>query len=476
MKRLLILATFIMVVIGLFAMPVAAQQAGVVWTTSFFNNPYLTGNPVYTQQDSAINMNWGNGSPNANVPVDNFSARLATDVNFAAGTYRFYILADDGVTFYLDFQQYINTWDQTRPNQLLTVDIPLSAGNHHIQIDYKEISSVAFIYVDWANLATNPTGPRFQVPAPVLNPTPAPTVGGPWTAEYYNNVALSGSPVAIIGEATPTHNWGAGAPLASVPADNFSARYRLTQYMDGGSYQLSVRADDGIRVYLDNALVINEWHNATNQTYTVNVTPPAGNHTITVEYYEAAGLAFLEYNLTRVGTTPPVYTPPANTSATAVVTTGMLNVREIPDPINGRVLTRIRQNTAYTVTGRNASSTWWQLNVNGIIGWVNGNYISVTNAQLVPVVGTTTPTTPPPSVPTTGYTLSTTANVNLRSLPSTRGAILQVVPRNTTAQIVGRNAANSWWQISVNGRVGWISAAYALPQYGINLAAVPVNG
>jgi uncharacterized protein YraI len=468
MNRITILIVLLSVIAtGLFVQPADAQQ-NATWTTEIFNNPYLTGPAAITRRDNTVAFNWGAGSPGSGVPVDNFSARLGADPYFPGGTYRFYILADDGVNFYFDFRSYINTFQQTRPDQLLRVDIPLAAGTHHIQIDYREVTNNAFLYVSWADTATNPGGPNFPAPAA---PVP-PGIGGQWTAQYFNNASLSGTPAAVFSENTPTHNWGTNVPFASVFADNFSARWTAIQYLDGSPYQISVRADDGIRVTVNGVYYINEWHGATGQLYTAALNLPAGNHTIVVEYYEATGPASLEFNLSRAYTTPNQPAPVPNNGPSAIVTTPMLNVRNAPDAINSAILTRIAQGQSYAVVGRNAERTWWQLNVNGTIGWVNANYVSVFNVQNVPVTNSGSPV-PAPTQPTS-YTLQTSGNLNIRVRPGTIYGIVGRIPTGGFAQIVARNASNTWWQVQYGGVVGWVSASYIILPANINYAAVPV--
>jgi uncharacterized protein YraI len=80
-------------------------------------------------------------------------------------------------------------------------------------------------------------------------------------------------------------------------------------------------------------------------------------------------------------------TQPPPVTATATVTANFLNVRSIPDPVNGAILTRISRGQTYSVVGRNAATSWIQLNVNGLIGWVNASYVTAFNLQAVPVTG-----------------------------------------------------------------------------------------
>ncbi|MBE0691242.1 MAG: hypothetical protein IH587_14075, partial [Anaerolineae bacterium] len=73
--------------------PAAAQ--GPVWVGQYYDNSTLNGTAAVTRNEGAISFNWGAGSPSSGIPGDGFSARFATDYVFPAGTYRFYMLADD---------------------------------------------------------------------------------------------------------------------------------------------------------------------------------------------------------------------------------------------------------------------------------------------------------------------------------------------------------------------------------------------
>ena len=51
-----------------------AAAASGQWWGDYFANPNLSGAPVLSRYDSAINFTWGSGSPSGAVPKDNFSA------------------------------------------------------------------------------------------------------------------------------------------------------------------------------------------------------------------------------------------------------------------------------------------------------------------------------------------------------------------------------------------------------------------
>jgi outer membrane protein assembly factor BamB len=85
-------------------------------------------------------------------------------------------------------------------------------------------------------------------------------------------------------------NW-AGGPTDD-RSDNFAARWQgfLIAPADG-VYQFGGKCDDGMRIYVDEKLVIESWRDQTETLFHGKVTLTAGAHPIAMEYYEAAGQA-----------------------------------------------------------------------------------------------------------------------------------------------------------------------------------------
>ncbi len=472
-KKLIgILSLMALVILAAFPAPPAHAQ-GVAWQAEYFNNSFLLDEPSLKRVDGAIAFDWGTGSPAPGViNTDGFTVRWGADPYFPAGTYRFFALADDEVRVNVGyaFTPQINTFGDPRIGQVVSADVTLTEGVHHVQVDYREAGGNAYVFVTWVNLAGNPNpSPNFPAPASSGSPSGVGVNTGIWTAQYYANAALAGSPTLIQTEISPTRSWGGGSPVPSIPADNWSARWTSVQTLEAGDYQIIVRADDGVRVFVDGVLVINEWHGATGQTYTANLKLNAGARNFMIEYYEAGGDAFIEYTLLRL--TPPTISPPI-AGAFGVVNTTRLNVRSAPNT-GGEILTKINRAETYPVVGRNADSTWWQINVNGVIGWVFGRFFAVTGGQGVPVTaGAPAAASPAP----TGLSVTAVDNVNIRSLPNTSGAILGKLPLGALAEVVGRTSNSTWWQISYQGITGWVSASYARLQAGANVNQIPVTG
>jgi uncharacterized protein YraI len=472
----------LVIVLLALAVPVSAQ--GSLWTGSYYNNVYFIDPAIGPFTFNSIAFNWGAGSPDPAVSADNFAARFGTDVTLNAGTYRFYALADDAVVVTIDYQtRIIDTFNVALVGQVISADISLSAGVHHIQVDYREFSGNAFLYLSFADLATNPTGPNFGSGAPI--PTTQPGVPSSsintstWTAQYFANTSLSGFPSVIQTEAFPSRNWGTGSPFASIPADNFSVRWSSIQTLAAGTYTVSVRADDGVRVTVDNVVYINQFPGPVGQLFTISLPLSAGQHTFIVEFLELGGAAFIEYALTLPGVSPTTIVPSATVAPPTGVTIRInapvnLNVRSTPST-TGSILLRVNRGEVYSAVGRNGDGTWIQINANGTVGWVAASFVVITigTVNTLPITDGSSASV---TVPLTGFTLVANSEVNIRSGPGTRFGVLGRVPRLATANIVGRNSNTTWWQISYNGIVGWVSATFVTPQAGIDLNRVPIRG
>lgn len=112
---------------------------------------------------------------------------------------------------------------------------------------------------------------------------------GQWRAQYFPNVTLSGSPASARCEAAPLNrNFGSGGPTG-VPVDNFSARWLGTFTFLAGSRTFTAASNDGIRVWLDGALIIDRWSAA--GTSRATRTLAAGAHTLRVDFNERTGAA-----------------------------------------------------------------------------------------------------------------------------------------------------------------------------------------
>ncbi|MHB8685171.1 MAG: PA14 domain-containing protein, partial [Dehalococcoidia bacterium] len=118
-------------------------------------------------------------------------------------------------------------------------------------------------------------------------PMPASAAAGTWTGAYYGNATLAGAPV-LTRDDGPTIGFfydGATAPAPGVPPQQFSVRWTRTDTYAAATYRFSITADDGMRVYVDGAKILDAWLPQPATSYYVDDALSAGPHTVTVEYY-----------------------------------------------------------------------------------------------------------------------------------------------------------------------------------------------
>jgi beta-glucosidase len=110
---------------------------------------------------------------------------------------------------------------------------------------------------------------------------------------YFASKTLSGTSKTRT-DATVNFNWGSGAPMSGIPADYWSARWtgRVTAPTTGW-YGFYLRGDDGMRLSVNNQLIIDKWYNqAATATHLGWVFLNGGqNYPIKLEYYENRGNA-----------------------------------------------------------------------------------------------------------------------------------------------------------------------------------------
>ena len=140
-------------------------------------------------------------------------------------------------------------------------------------------------------------------------PPPPPSSFPQWRGEYYNNQELAGAPSVVRNDYAIAFNWGLGWPNPKISANHFSVRWTRTVNLQEGTYRFSVRVDDGARLFVDNVLVIDQWHTASGETYVVDVPLGAGNHVVRMEYYEDTGYAYAYLTYAWISSTGPEVTP-----------------------------------------------------------------------------------------------------------------------------------------------------------------------
>jgi PA14 domain/Divergent InlB B-repeat domain len=102
---------------------------------------------------------------------------------------------------------------------------------------------------------------------------------------------FTGSPALTRTDATVDFDWSGNSPGSPVSLDNFSVKWTgQVKAPVSGSYTFTVTADDGVRLFLDGAKVVDGWKDQGPTTYIYSTTLTAGTlYNIELHFYEHGG-------------------------------------------------------------------------------------------------------------------------------------------------------------------------------------------
>ena len=266
---------------------VASAQVQGGWRGEYYNNMTLSGSPVLVRVDKAIDFDWGGGSPEWGVVgADNFSVRWTGTINVTPGRYRFIMATDDGGRLWVNGQLVIDKWlDQQGGYHEVSIDLP--NGSAYIQMEYYENQGGAKALMSYVRQDGSSSGGT-----------------GPWRGEYFNNKNLSGQPALVRNDADINFSWGAGSPApGTIGSDNFSVRWTRSLALVPGRYQFASTTDDGVRLWVNNQLIIDQWRDQSPTTKRAEIDLPGGSIPVKMEYYDNTGgaKAQLSWALVSIG-------------------------------------------------------------------------------------------------------------------------------------------------------------------------------
>jgi hypothetical protein len=296
MNRRLFIFLFVLLLLALSTGAAAAQNSYSLWFINFWDNEDLEGIPVATASTGVIDHHWG-GSPAGGVPSDNWSAQWTSYVYFSPGTYRITTQNDDGVRVFLGDKHVIVDWNK---HGVVTNEatVSLVGGTYSMAVDFFDDYGSAVLVVGWQRIGPPISGvPDVTIVSnQQTQPPPPPSSQTAWQAHYWNNTNMSGAPALARYESAVNYDWGWGSPAPGIVAtDNFSARWSRSVYFNAGTYQFTTQSDDGIRVYIDGHLIIDNWTVHAQQTNIADVTLESGSHSLVVEYFEQSRLAVAKF-------------------------------------------------------------------------------------------------------------------------------------------------------------------------------------
>jgi len=267
-----------------------------------------------------------------------------------------------------------------------------------------------------------------------------------WSAEYFNNPYLAGTPSFTRQDNGIGFDWGFDSPGEGVPEDNFSVRWGKGGYLPGGVYRFIITADEGFRLYIDGEVILDTWDQPNpGVTLGRDVELSTGDHRFQLDYreFDQSAYIFLDWGLAPVEAAASAQA----VGITATVNVDTLNVRREPRIANN-LIARISRGQEYTLLGRSEDGLWVELDLgNSMRGWVSSAYVLVNS-------------TGNPSSRLTGLTLRSNYRLLVRGAPDAEAEEVALLLPGEIAPIVGRNEDASWWKIQDGSVYGWVNALY----------------
>lgn len=257
------------------------------WVVKYYSDAPLTTKCHDSRVDGTyVFGNWGAGAPADGCPSDHFSARFSRQVSFVGGDYTFALGYDDGAHLKIDGQTVIDGWETPGPHHDYETR-HIERGRHDVEIEYYEKTGDAYLTAFW-------WGPGLEVARESRD-------SSRWYAQYWGNQALRGDAVVSVNGRTGflDHNWGNDGPAVGLPVDHFSSRFEQGVDFDAGWWRFVVSADDGVRLWVDDDPILDEWQDQV-ATFSQEVELTKGTHEVKLEHYENLEVSHVRLSWERI--------------------------------------------------------------------------------------------------------------------------------------------------------------------------------
>jgi PA14 domain/Immunoglobulin domain len=256
------------------------------WLGNYFNG---TNFEVFVGQRSegtsnGLNFSWS-APPMTGLDPTNYSLYWQGRIPFTEGWKTFTLSCDGAIRVWIDGRLVLDQWTNSTPQTWTLVLYTMASspfvnpgqsapnGNlHHLEVRYRHGAGTPQVQLSWVD-----------------QPPPGEVPVNAWRADYYTTRNLAGFMLSRT-ELAINNNYQGDSPDPAIGSDNFSARWTGDWDLPPGNYTFSATTDDGMRIYVDNVLMLNKWIDQPPTTYTFTRSfANAGRHRLRVEYYENAG-------------------------------------------------------------------------------------------------------------------------------------------------------------------------------------------
>ncbi len=268
---------------ALFSTPVTITVGGTGLLGEYFAGTDFT-TQLVTRVDSAVEFDWGAGSPAPELNADGFAVRWSGQIvpRFTE-TYTFSATTDDGVRVWVNGELLISKWNN-QSSTTHTGTIALVAGvAYDIVMEYFENTGNATARLQWSSASQ----PEEVVPVTALYSAATGLAG-----EYFEGTNLTTQRLARV-DAPVDFAWGTGGPDPRIGTNSFSARWTgqvIPRFNE--TYAFTTVSDDGVRLWVNGVALVDNWTNHAATTNAGAIALLAGQrYDITMEYYQNTGSA-----------------------------------------------------------------------------------------------------------------------------------------------------------------------------------------
>jgi hypothetical protein len=413
--------------------------------------------------------------------------RWTRTLDLPAGLYRFATVTDDGVRLIVNGRLLINQW-HTQTNQTHTAEFNHPGGNLQLKMEYYDDIGLAQAQLNWEMVG------EYTAVSPSPS-TPA------WRGEYFNNTLLIGEPDLVRQDPAINFNWGFASPdELYLPRSAFSVRWTGTLELPAGNYRFTTSTDDGVRLWVNDQLIINKWRNQAELAFSAEIELPAGRIPVKMEYFNAENQATAHLSWERLdgplpenvlvgpegvagagggGLDAPVNLPQA-VYAPEIALTGQTSTNILFGPLNVRaepnlladVLGKLLDSDDVAVYGRNQFNNWVLVQLaDGRFGWISRLYTDLPyDISDLPDVSLSWQPAPTANLANGPVTVTRSSFLaKLYPQPNILSEPITTLPEAEPVAVSGRNHFSTWVKVRLNdGAEGWVSILYIAADFAIN--------
>jgi len=230
------------------------------------------------------------------VTLDNYGVRAELTATEHAGFHRYTFPASDSSTILIDVGHSLEHPCRKGFIEIVGDDAIRGYGFYGYPIwFYAQFSRPFRSFGTWSGgeLAR----PFVTIPAKALTAKFGGRIQHGLKGEYFDSKNLSGRPVFTRIDSVINFRWGTNRCDERLGLDGFSIRWTgaLTPPVTG-VYQLRLETDDGVRFYLDDSLLIDQWVNRGETADVVSVKLQGDRaYKVRIEYYENVGVSLARF-------------------------------------------------------------------------------------------------------------------------------------------------------------------------------------